>query len=754
MEVPSATDAPQCGQFRGRSFKEENEGILDFGHGQVNAGARAQRLDTRVVLAYTDPMSASSRIILSACVVASALTFGACQQKRRLPVTAPAAQKAQTELEQIQTLEERRSLGAGQLDEWALSSPDPVIRSRALLALARIGAPQTAGTIGNALKDPEAMPRTEAAFAAGSLGTWIPLNDATRDPLVEKLLAAEANEADLSVRQVQLEALGKLATPAAVDRLVERLYGTPPEIEAQAALSLGVAAKRGAQLPPKALTALSPLMKPEASPAARFGAAYALAMSKLPAARPALLLCTQDEQSEVRINCARGLGEVGTDIDAVTLRKLMQDPDYRVVVEATRALAKLASRCKAASCPAIGALADLTYRADRLEAGDVAGGGQPILALAQQGLPASGRSLLTTLRGRIGAATPKAEGTLKDDLATLDCRLAAAMDRQGGKLEEVLNCGSGLVPEERRLALGLHELAQSPTSQPDARVVHVLMYLQNKDGRVKSAALEVLGETKSPSAAEHVRPLIGSDDLPTAVAAASAAGKLGDKAAAPAIRRLAPKVVKSPEYAEPIADALASLEAKEAEPELRAWMNQPHPNLRIAAAKALTRLTGQPVEVPHVEWPEVPFRKPYLPKTGKLLVRTEKGDIEIALFREEAPLTSANIWSLAEKGFYRNLTFHRVVPDFVVQGGDPRGDGEGGPGYMIPCEINRKKYLRGVVGMALSGPDTGGSQFFITHSPQPHLDGRYTAFGEVVNGREVVDRLIEGDKILEVRQYY
>src|SRR5262249_35084385 len=90
------------------------------------------------------------------------------------------------------------------------------------------------------------------------------------------------------------------------------------------------------------------------------------------------------------------------------------------------------------------------------------------------------------------------------------------------------------------------------------------------------------------------------------------------------------------------------------------------------------------------------------------------------------------------------------VPNFVIQGGDPRGDGEGGPGYQIRCEVNPRPYIRGAVGMALSGKDTGGSQFFITHSPQPHLDGGYTVFGQVISGMEVVDRITRGDVIRKV----
>ena len=107
--------------------------------------------------------------------------------------------------------------------------------------------------------------------------------------------------------------------------------------------------------------------------------------------------------------------------------------------------------------------------------------------------------------------------------------------------------------------------------------------------------------------------------------------------------------------------------------------------------------------------------------------------------------------TLARKGFFNGLAIHRVVPDFVVQDGDPRGDGEGGPGYTIRDELNELPYLRGTVGMALDWKDTGGSQFFITHSPQPHLDARYTVFGHVVNGIEVVDRIQPWDVIRRVQ---
>lgn len=113
-------------------------------------------------------------------------------------------------------------------------------------------------------------------------------------------------------------------------------------------------------------------------------------------------------------------------------------------------------------------------------------------------------------------------------------------------------------------------------------------------------------------------------------------------------------------------------------------------------------------------------------------------------------MTVLHFARLAGKGYFRGIAFHRVVPAFVAQGGDPRGDGWGGPGSTIPCELSALPYERGTLGMALSGRDTGGSQFFIAHTPQPHLEGSYTVFGKVIRGMDVVDRLTVGDTILDV----
>ena len=131
----------------------------------------------------------------------------------------------------------------------------------------------------------------------------------------------------------------------------------------------------------------------------------------------------------------------------------------------------------------------------------------------------------------------------------------------------------------------------------------------------------------------------------------------------------------------------------------------------------------------------------------RAVVSTDKGAFTIELLPEDAPLTVDNFVALARRNYFNGIAFHRVVPNFVIQGGDPRGDGNGGPGYQIRCEINMVPYGRGAVGMALSGKDTGGSQWFVTHSPQPHLDGGYTVFGRVIEGMDVVDRIVRGDLI-------
>ena len=141
-------------------------------------------------------------------------------------------------------------------------------------------------------------------------------------------------------------------------------------------------------------------------------------------------------------------------------------------------------------------------------------------------------------------------------------------------------------------------------------------------------------------------------------------------------------------------------------------------------------------------------------ETDKLgvVIKTVKGDICVDLFSVDAPITTANFINLAKRGFYDGVTFHRVIPDFMIQGGDPTGTGRGGPGYTFADEFSptRRHNAAGVLSMANAGPATNGSQFFITHGPTPHLDNAHKVFGQVSSGQDVVNAIAQGDVITSI----
>jgi cyclophilin family peptidyl-prolyl cis-trans isomerase len=258
-------------------------------------------------------------------------------------------------------------------------------------------------------------------------------------------------------------------------------------------------------------------------------------------------------------------------------------------------------------------------------------------------------------------------------------------------------------------------------------------HLEHPDVAVRAAAAEGLLALKTPGlslplAAAYRRGLTDVD-LEGRLAAVGALGGQDDDAARTALTEAAKtdpvRVVRE--------RASAALRAKGAP--------APAPGPETAA---LAPLDYQRAMAPYDPAPGVALYTP------RAFLFTRKGKIEIHLNIVEAPLTVSSFLDLARRGFYDGLDFHRVEPGFVVQGGCPRGDGNGGPGYTLRCEIGQRPYGRAAVGMALSGKDTGGSQFFITLSPEPHLDGNYTLFGVVVSGMDVVDKLQPGDVIEKV----
>ena len=152
------------------------------------------------------------------------------------------------------------------------------------------------------------------------------------------------------------------------------------------------------------------------------------------------------------------------------------------------------------------------------------------------------------------------------------------------------------------------------------------------------------------------------------------------------------------------------------------------------------------------QWDSPPAMQIDQQKMYRITMETSQGTMELELYPLHAPKTVNNFIFLAREGFYDGVLFHRVIPDFVIQGGDPTGTGRGGPGYQFEdeCVGNPLIHERGVISMANAGPNTNGSQFFITHSPQPHLNGKHTVFGKVVKGLGVVDGIKQGDKMERV----
>jgi len=651
----------------------------------------------------------------------------------------------------IASWEQHRSLGAGTLGAWA-NDPmkPPAVRARALLALARLQDADTAPLVVAACADPDPEVRAMAAFAAGELGlAWDGIPDAVRTQLASAVLAAESHELDGRARTQALTALGRLRTPAAMDRLVQRLAAAP-DVAEPAALALGVAARAKTAWPEAATPLLASRLAASEPEGLRWAAAYALGFASGQESRTALLTALHDASPEVRATAAKGLAEKGKPTDAPALEALLSDASPSTAAEAARTLAKLAARCEAGPpCAPLEALGALGAAVDTASKGDVRHGAPPLIAVAQAGLPPSGQPLLKELRARLRTDFPGATAEARADLGWLDCRLAAAEDRSTGWLVETLSCGEGQVPEARRLRLGLSEVAQATALAKGFDRTAAQRFLQSPDATVQVAAVALLGASHHAEAAVDVRPYVSSKDPVLSAASAAALGELGDTASGPAVLSRAEAATAEPEQADAWADALLALKPEGASALLHRWLLAAHPHLRHAAERALSTLEGKPVRAPGPtpeetqDWPNVePVAQDVLWKLS-----TARGVVVIQPAFDAAPETVAQLTRLARAGFFRGLTFHRVVPDFVVQGGDPRGDGEGGPGFTLPCEVSPLRYRRGTVGMALSGKDTGGSQIFVALSPQPHLEGRYTIVGEVVSGMDGLDAVLEGDSL-------
>jgi HEAT repeat protein/cyclophilin family peptidyl-prolyl cis-trans isomerase len=620
------------------------------------------------------------------------------------------------------------------------------IRRRAALAIGRTGVPEGVAPLTTALGDADPDVRAMAAFALGLIGDAAgiaPLTAALGDasPIVRGR-AAEALGLIAMAAPPQMNDAARAAAADAVGRVAAE-YGRSPVVTALAADDETWPAAPEAEAFRLAIYALVRLHGYEQLAAAVLDGAqrrtswwpvaYALGRIEDTRARPALLAALKGPGKYNVAFAARGLG-VAKDPAAVeplmALVTAAQTPP-EVLVAAVRALAAIGD--PRAGAALIKLASDTSDPNVRLEA---------VTAL---GIMRSADALTIV------------QDYLTDPWPTLRAaalRAAAAIDP-----EQFVLVLSGMEPDPQwtvRAALA-EVLATLP---PGVALERVRSMLQDEDRRVVPAVLSSLARLKAPDLGPILLAQLKEPDFVVRATAARLLGELKPPEGVDALR--AALTLAQGDAAidarAAIAAALAEYGGAAATAALKETLGDKDWAMRVRAVDLLAKAEpggdNRAAIRPVPGEPSAPYDDPQLigpPYSPHVFIEMTKGTIEVELAVLDAPQTSRNFMTLARKGFFNGLQIHRVVPNFVVQDGDPRGDGEGGPGYTIRDELNQRPFVRGAVGMALSWKDTGGSQFFITHSPQPHLDARYTAFGHVVNGMDVVDRIQQGDTIQRVR---
>jgi cyclophilin family peptidyl-prolyl cis-trans isomerase/HEAT repeat protein len=476
------------------------------------------------------------------------------------------------------------------------------------------------------------------------------------------------------------------------------------------------------------------VLEPDGRPRSRWWpVAYALQRAGDPRAAPALLELLKGDGQLTRAFAARGLGVVKEARAAAPLLAMAENAGEAVAVriQAVRALAAIGDPRGAGAMRRliVSPKVDLNLQ---LEA---------VTALSQLPNPA----MVDLLIELATAPWPAVRAAALMALARTDADLFTT-------------AVSGLDPDPHWSVRAA--LATALATLPRERAQHALSgLLKDPDQRVIPSVLDALARVGADNAAAEMLARLKSDDPVVRAAAARNLAALKATHAVPALLEALKTAERDGLYVARTTtlDAVTTLDPAAARPLLVAALTDRDWAVRVRAAENLRRLDPAadvssmrpgPAPPPDLGSVDALIEPPYSPAA---YIDTAKGTIQFELAVLDAPRTVANFLSLVRRNCFRGVQIHRVVPDFVVQDGDPRGDGEGGPGYTIRDEINQRPYLRGTVGMALDWADTGGSQFFITHSPQPHLDGRYTVFGQVVSGMDVVDRLTQWDTIDRIR---
>jgi cyclophilin family peptidyl-prolyl cis-trans isomerase/HEAT repeat protein len=627
----------------------------------------------------------------------------------------------------------------------ALAGP-PLAQAAALRMLARSAEPDTHALVAAHLQDDDASVATWAAFAVGQIAA------PEAEAALTRVLRDERSAAPAEVAM----ALARVGTASAARAIAPLLAPERPlAVRERAAYALGILSRR------RPLAAASDLIVPPLAAlasadaaSARAAGTYGLMRLSSASALAALVPRIAEPEGEIRAQVVRGLAAAG--VAPGVLDGVLGDPDVRVRVEVVRALGLVGSSTKAQARAAADRLAALVERELSLP-------GAPSVFVLIEAVDAARRlgEVGRAVVDRLVAARPRWEAPRlpADHGARVDCALALAFDERDDAPSRVRTCGDASTPAWRRL-----ELEARLAARRGARGVDALLALSSHaDARVRAAAVDALSNVRSPAVGGVLVSLLDAEDPFVASAAAGALeGHVADPAARPvgllealarAIDRLAAE--RESTFVAPALDTLAALgaDASPLREKVAALGVDPRPAVRHRARKTLAAMgLTLPAELAAAG----PRRREPGPSEARrfgrvhVRVRTGRGAFEAVLFGDVAPRTVARVVELAERGFYADLRFHRVVPDFVVQGGCPRGDGSGGPGEDLLDEVTPVPFGRGALGIATAGKDTGGSQFFVTHSRQPHLEGSYTLFGQVTRGMEVVDELAVDDPLLGV----
>ena len=642
---------------------------------------------------------------------------------------------------------------------------DPIVRAAVTRALGLIGDPDVAGALAGSLRDTDPRVRSAAAFALSQMPTWKTttvegaLGPAQAEQWLIEALEEEMEgpermtQQDLSVGtptplRAIARALGEIGQEDSSVALWGLISDTSQAVElrAEALLSLGIMARRDVAEP--ALTAdeiaiLSPLLI-EKRPAVQWPAAYLI--SRAGATEDAVakadgvlsIAWKSAEDADVRSWILRSIGKVGgTNAASILAAGVAKDAPLRERVSAGRG----AGAAKNVDL-LVGLLEDPEAMVRDEAAGSLGRTGD-LAALAVLLERVDHPAAISALSGFVGT---EEEPAAAEQIASLVAAGLVAVESEDAKIRQAAFGLLAALPGDEALGalMALVTVGEDGTTMTEADPTTSL-YLALAVSKRTEPAVEgaLLGWLDGPD------PMLGS----------VAAEGLMKREGTHITPRLAEAFLKFPTAADAerrlgIVKALVEREDTPAGTLFKAMLDDDG-LVREAATAGVSKQVGRArsdsdAEPRLRELPDLADHTWGIGDVTGAIVSTTHGDLTLSLFSEVAPGTVHNFVTLAETGYFDGLLFHRVVPDFVIQGGDPMGSGWGGPGHTIRCEYNSIDYDRGVLGMALSGKDTGGSQWFITHTAQPHLTGHYTVFGAMTDGWDVLDAVRVGDTISKV----